>query len=219
MSWGLSGPAWQLPTIEVAVGQELRGWSPRRARCRAVRRARCSRRSCPRESTSMTRLPLPAAISVLPSGMRRAPKTSVPWPSWPCECGGGRRGRGCSSRRPCRSRRIRGPCRRLRGRRGSGRCRACGPGACRGAGAACRLDERDFVDDLAVAIDLDDPPVAGLGDHGQAVGEALKGVDLDGAFVPALGFEVYARRPSCRESPPTPSRRRREQEVAVRQLA
>ena len=24
MSWGFSGPAWQLPTIEVAVGQELR---------------------------------------------------------------------------------------------------------------------------------------------------------------------------------------------------
>ncbi len=39
------------------------------------------------------------------------------------------------------------------------------------------------MNDLPLAIDLDDTEVAGLGDHGEAVSEALDGVDLDAAGV------------------------------------
>ena len=43
--------------------------------------------------------------------------------------------------------------------------------------------QRDLLDDLAVLVHLDDPPVAALGDHRDAVGEPLEGVDLDAALV------------------------------------
>ena len=51
---------------------------------------------------------------------------------------------------------------------------------------------RDFVDDFARAIHLDDPGIARLGDHGVAIVEALKGVNLDPALVTGLGFGLVA---------------------------
>ena len=49
-------------------------------------------------------------------------------------------------------------------------------------------DEGDLLDDLVLGVDLDDPLVAGLGDHGQSVRQALKRMNLDGAFVRFLGL-------------------------------
>src|SRR6185437_7498901 len=46
--------------------------------------------------------------------------------------------------------------------------------------------QRHLLDDRTGAVDLDDPRVAGLGDHRQAAFEALEAVDLDGARVALL---------------------------------
>ena len=62
---------------------------------------------------------------------------------------------------------------------------------------------------LPSAVDLDDPPVAGLGDHGQAVVEPLEGVDLDRPVVARPSASTCtSRRPSCRASSRRRSRRR-----------
>ena len=44
------------------------------------------------------------------------------------------------------------------------------------------------MDDLVVPVHFDDAAIAALGHHGQAVGEPLKGVDLDRPLVAVLGF-------------------------------
>ena len=87
-SCGLSGPAWQLPTMRLPLG---RTWS-------VVTQASVMpgssfwsmlQTTLPSGSTSSTRLLLPPAIRVLPFGSRMAPKTSVPCPSgpWPGDRG------------------------------------------------------------------------------------------------------------------------------------
>ena len=82
MSCGFLGPAWQFPKTMLPFGRTSTvvtqaSVMPGSSSCSTDQTV------LPSGVTSMTRLPLPQPIRVLPLGLRRALKTEVPWPSWP----------------------------------------------------------------------------------------------------------------------------------------